>query len=186
VRTIDRLAGSGAPSRGCRHLLSYPITNMGHMGHSQAARTAHRFLHTRHAHHMVVSGDWGSSQHGRGTCRYYCSRSCNVRSRATPEIMGQCGVLAGFSGVGLCNRRPVLDCIGVRRVSVLRAPVESRTGQSHWKCMFNSTLLIWSRQLQFVSEAEILQSGTENESLVEFCNHFFQLPNRARNFKHLR
>jgi hypothetical protein len=39
VRTIDRLAESGAPSIGCRHLLSYPITNMGHMGHSQAART---------------------------------------------------------------------------------------------------------------------------------------------------
>ena len=37
--TIDRLAGSGAPSIGSRHLLSYPTTNMGHIEHSQAART---------------------------------------------------------------------------------------------------------------------------------------------------
>ena len=39
VRTIGRLAESGAPSTGRRHLLSYPIADMGHMGHSQAART---------------------------------------------------------------------------------------------------------------------------------------------------
>ena len=52
--------------------------------------------------------------------------------------------------------------------------------------MLSSTTFICSRQLQFVSEAQIQQSSTENESLVEFCYHFFKLPNRARNFKHLR
>ena len=39
ARTIDRLAGSGAPSIGSRHLLSYPTTNICHMGHSEAAQT---------------------------------------------------------------------------------------------------------------------------------------------------